>query len=957
MLHILGANGIVHNGSLLKPNASCDRVDLADGDKLQISKHTLSFSYPSLRPDPPKEVATPSPPRSPRRGRQCKADSPVTPRRQSARLKAKYSSPCLKASAMSPHAESIQCTHSKAAELDASANASLMQLADEVATESNATAPDAAPSGEATDGIPTSQKLMDASEEKHASDTLEKPFSGPIEAQESFPTSAEAETVESSQIPEPFVLQKEEQKTDLESHLEKPTGPTSFADSDHPVEQVATAPTKPLDLVLSQQEDSELSLAVETVTPSGEDDSVQTLHLDDMEAAAVADNLLNESPSSASSPASPQTSHARMPSALPFAMPRTPPLQWTPSKSRKVSLRTATLLKRSAQYPLVPLSEMRGANQSTVPMNRSPIVPRTSTGSRDMDMTRNFGDDASSDSDVSSEDEDEIDRSLGSSGSGPEFERPKTPEPNQRAPVLANFFTPQQPRQRTLRRMSNPDTSASTPKLKSRSSWQWLRDLFKSPTTRDEKQTDAQPSPITRDKKQTDAQPSDNDKESSTVLGSEHLASEAAASTTNDLAQASDEFFDVENEVDSAEAYEPMDIEVPSTTPDVTLTNTSWMYQLPSSPAPHRVLDDHRTPDMQELKHMFAEPPQLASESILSDFRHVMRPDATPENDFSLTSAWNTLTGEPEEHDGPWHDVSEEPVSLHPPQADPGSHEVEVPSGLLSSEEKGRKDETEKGETGRKEGASDLSSDVPQGTTVTPDNLVTTPETKSASKQSAPIVPLLAVATTLPPMTRHETTIETPPPKSEYLKERTTNEIMANPAENKTDDQRAASASIPSKDVEKTRTKVRAEAVAPVRMSPRRAATQAQRVRTEAVPATRSSGMAPRAVSQKEPYVPVRRRLPARAAVSNLGTMATTATRASRTRVADSKEQVHGPDASASDTIGRRVTGHASSIPLAANGRRPTSTLQRNDTTSSKPGSTRGAGARTARTARSSRQV
>ena len=78
---------------------------------------------------------------------------------------------------MSPHAESIQCTHSKAAELDASANASLMQLADEVATESNATAPDAAPSGEATDGIPTSQKLMDASEEKHASDTLEKPFS------------------------------------------------------------------------------------------------------------------------------------------------------------------------------------------------------------------------------------------------------------------------------------------------------------------------------------------------------------------------------------------------------------------------------------------------------------------------------------------------------------------------------------------------------------------------------------------------------------------------------------------------------------------------------------------------------------------------------------------------------------------------------------------------------------
>ena len=45
MLHVLGTNGVVHNGTLLKPNALENLVALAHGDKLQISKHTLSFLY------------------------------------------------------------------------------------------------------------------------------------------------------------------------------------------------------------------------------------------------------------------------------------------------------------------------------------------------------------------------------------------------------------------------------------------------------------------------------------------------------------------------------------------------------------------------------------------------------------------------------------------------------------------------------------------------------------------------------------------------------------------------------------------------------------------------------------------------------------------------------------------------------------------------------------------------
>lgn len=846
---------------------------------------------------------------------------------------------------MSPQAQSLANTHLKATEMDAGVNTSSAHSADEHAGESSAAARNTDHFSTSIDDLPFGPKPAKEREPGPVSETSGASSYEPVEAEESSPTSAKVETVESPQTLDLSELQEKEQDTDAMSHPEELTRPVSSDEPDRPVEQVATAPTKPLDLVPSQQEDSELSLAVESPSPS-EDDTVQTLHLDDMEATAVADNLLNEkNPSSAGPPSSPQPSNVRMSSALPFVMPRTPPLQWTPSKSRKVSLRTATLLKRSAQYPLVPLSEMRAANQNTAPMGRSPVAPRISTGSRDMDMTRDFGGDASSDSDTSSEDEDEIDRSLGSSGSGPEFERPKTPEPKERAPVLTNFLTPQQPKQRMLRRMSNPD-APSTPKLKSRSSWQWLRDLFKSPTTKDERRTDVQPS--------------EEEKDSSRAQVSELLEPKSAAPTANDVAPVHDEFFDVENEVNS-DAYEPMDIEESSTTPDISLTKLSEMHQLPTSPALPTMPNGSQTPDMQGLKHMFAEPPRLASESYMSDFRHMMRPDVASENDFSLASAWNTLTAEPEEHDGPWHDVSEEPVSLSPSQAGHESSDIGVPPNFLTCEENDHMGETNKVEASKKEEPRNLLRGAPQEASVTPGNMIATPETESANKYSAPVVSALAATPNLYP-TERETTTGTSPPKSNYLKERTTNETVADPTGNNTDGQRTTSAaSIPTKDIKtatsmpkETQTKIRAEAAVPVRMSPRRAAAQAQRAQTQAAQATR---MAPRTVPQKEPYVPVRRRLPARAAVSNLGSMTTTATRASRTRAAVSEEQAHGPDVTASDTNGRRATGQTSSIPLAANGRRPTSTQTKNDVSSSKTGSFRGAGPRTARVGRSSRQV
>ena len=43
VLHVMGSGGVWHNNVHVKPHANDTQIKLKDGDKLQISKHTLTF--------------------------------------------------------------------------------------------------------------------------------------------------------------------------------------------------------------------------------------------------------------------------------------------------------------------------------------------------------------------------------------------------------------------------------------------------------------------------------------------------------------------------------------------------------------------------------------------------------------------------------------------------------------------------------------------------------------------------------------------------------------------------------------------------------------------------------------------------------------------------------------------------------------------------------------------------
>ena len=84
-----------------------------------------------------------------------------------------------------------------------------------------------------------------------------------------------------------------------------------------------------------------------------------TLCLGDSEAAVQREAVANAAP--------PATSQTTPPSQLgpaaasPLGMPRTPPM-FSP-KTRRLSLRTATLLKSGSKFPLVPMSESRNRHR------------------------------------------------------------------------------------------------------------------------------------------------------------------------------------------------------------------------------------------------------------------------------------------------------------------------------------------------------------------------------------------------------------------------------------------------------------------------------------------------------------------------------------------------------------------------------------------------------------------
>lgn len=643
VLHVMGSGGVWHNDVHVRPSANDTQIKLNDGDKLQISKHTLTFSYVTAAPASPRK----------RKPQMAAPESPATPRRQSARIKARASMPCFRTAwtperAMRP----IPLTQQTAPTEPAQSNSNIvaveqpktpqaptMILADlnvwqRTSLETNVpeTHKDVHPGPESdlqndtamvNETANTSQRgdcpERDQTEPEATgseASVQQASESGPIDLKSTDPNSVEPEPVDPKPA-DPVAIQSnlfelaQVKQEPLDPHPFDPESTESHPNSPGPIESHPADP-QPLKLNANDAQSIHIdSTEFEAAEPErlgfdhaelepkldqhlesqpivpGEaqgfyealDDHVSqaytkessaeekenephdtsdlTLCLDELEEQEVVDanRLLS----------------AAMPTTPRF--PPTTPLRWSPAKSRKVSLRTATLLKRSAQLPIVPLVDMEPQCAQTPPPSVNSRIP-TSTDSKDMELSAMSSDE---------EDEEEVDSSL-------ELQCASSPLPQR---PLHSFMTPQTKRQEKpmLRRMSCSEMDQPT--LRRQPSWQWLKNLF-SPSRKAAQESTKEQEPV--------------------PLGSEHASSEVPEQDEQES------FFDASGDMDMTSVHHV-------TTPKVNEKNL----------AP--------TPDMHVLKHVFAEPKQAVSaEATMHHFRHMMsEPKQTSAMDLSMSSAWTAM--------------------------------------------------------------------------------------------------------------------------------------------------------------------------------------------------------------------------------------------------------------------------------------------------------------------------
>lgn len=670
VLHVMGSGGVWHNDVHVRPSANDTQIKLNDGDKLQISKHTLTFSYVTAAPASPRK----------RKPQMAAPESPATPRRQSARIKARASMPCFRTAwtperAMRPIPLTQQTAPTEPAQSNSNVvaveqpktpQAPTMILADlnvwqrtsletnvpethkdvhpgpesdlqndtamvnETAntsqrgdcperdqTEPEATDPQVSESG------PVDLKFMDPNplepepEATGSEASIQQVSeSGPIDLKSTDPNSVEPEPVDPKPA-DPVAIQSnlfelaQVKQEPLDPHHVDPESTESHPNSPGPIEShpadpqpiklnandaqsihidstefeaaeperlgfdhaelepkldqhLESQPIVPgeaqgfyeaLDDHVSQADTKESSAEEKGNEPH--DTSDLTLCLDELEEQEVVDanRLLS----------------AAMPTTPRF--PPTTPLRWSPAKSRKVSLRTATLLKRSAQLPIVPLVDMEPQCAQTPPPSVNSRIP-TSTDSKDMELSAMSSDE---------EDEEEVDSSL-------ELQCASSPLPQR---PLHSFMTPQTKRQEKpmIRRMSCSEMDQPT--LRRQPSWQWLKNLF-SPSKKAAQESTKEQEPV--------------------PLGSEHASSEVPEQDEQES------FFDASGDMDMTSVHHV-------TTPKANEKNL----------AP--------TPDMHVLKHVFAEPKQAVSaEATMHHFRHMMsEPKQTSAMDLSMSSAWTAM--------------------------------------------------------------------------------------------------------------------------------------------------------------------------------------------------------------------------------------------------------------------------------------------------------------------------
>lgn len=633
VLHVMGSGGVWHNDVHVKPHANDTHVKLEHGDKLKISKHTLTFSYVTAAPASPRK----------RKPSSAVPESTATPRRQSARIKARASMPCFQTAwtperAMRPIPLTQQTAPPEPVQ-DSPTIVSIDQLntpqkfsmiqADLNVWERTSSETNVHETHQVVDPVSESDLQKDSTETKETAGIFEqedlmncnKPEPEPAESETTEPRVSEPGIINAKPVdPSPVESQSVEPKpadpnsmepVSFESnHVElERLDPHSESIESHPVElepneldavgaesmhfdSAELGSIEPVTLASDQVEvKSELDQYfesqpnepvepnksfeavddhvwhTETISRSTEgnsnashDTSDLTLCLEELEEQEKieANRLL-----SAASPMTPR-------------FPSTPQLRWSPAKSRKVSLRTATLLKRSALLPIVPLADMVPQSAQTPPPSVDSRIP-ASTDSKDMELSAILSDE---------EDEEEVDSSL-------ELQCASSPLPPR---PLNPFMTPQTKREEKpkLRRMSCSEMDQ--PSLRRQQSWQWLKNLF-SPS----KKTVPEPTEV----------------QESVPVESEHASKEVHEQ------EEQESFFDASGDMDMTSVHH-------ATTPKSNEKNA----------AP--------TPDMHILKHVFAEPKQAVSaESTMHHFRHMMlEPEQTSAMDMSMSHAWTAM----EEH-------------------------------------------------------------------------------------------------------------------------------------------------------------------------------------------------------------------------------------------------------------------------------------------------------------------
>ncbi|PKI83015.1 hypothetical protein MVES1_003033 [Malassezia vespertilionis] len=568
VIRILGANGVTLNDTLLKPDDA--EHALHDGDTIVISKHTLQFSYA------PK--ATLALVQTPEKAALCAShplrSSPASPRRESPRLKAKY-----EAQKKTMYDPFVTPSLQKCSAI----SKPVCDNATEFCPLNVAKKPEEVEIG----GIVAEAMDTLAKEETGSSESATFPITSIEETDNAADCEGATEEV-------PVASGKEDESIDAAGHS-------------------AVADSTVVEAAIQETESQCLST---------QDDSLISLHLDDLEAAAIDDALgLADDPTP--------------PKPKPFLEPMTPPLQWTPSKSRKISLRTATLLRRSAQYPLLPLSASRRSDTYTMPRSSmspqsKPFEPPSSAGSKDMEITQEFVHTLAKNPDVLSDEEEEEERAELCSTS----EHVKTLA-EQLPANLHGFMTPQ-PAKHTAslpRRLSldvQEKSEAPSPSLRHRSSWQWLRNLF-SPRAADS-------------------------------LGEAALPHAEAPGKTELIAEAQDETcvepIETAGPIEDA-SLEPMELDPIESqallleTPDISLSGAKWMFTKPETPpsGPSYTVDSGvPTPDMHMLKHIFAPPKQgNTAEQAMSDFRHIVAHHerlanaASPREVQAFGKVWDTM--------------------------------------------------------------------------------------------------------------------------------------------------------------------------------------------------------------------------------------------------------------------------------------------------------------------------